>query len=98
MMGRLFHSVAYPCDSIRDFVYDYLEGGLPSIVGLRFRLHLVGCRDCRGFVRLYRMAANPGTFREEVEPPPEMLDRTLRFLEEKGLARSEAETKPPSGL
>jgi hypothetical protein len=89
MIQTIFHKAAYPCDQIRDFVYDYLEGGLPVRVGVRFRLHLLGCKDCRGFVRLYRMAANPSVFRESTPPPPEMLDRTLRFLEARGVLRDE---------
>jgi predicted anti-sigma-YlaC factor YlaD len=85
MTDSIFHTLAYPCGQIREFVYDYLEGGLPGIVRLRFRVHLMGCKDCRGFVRLYRMAANPAAFREETPPPAEMLDRTLRFLEREGV-------------
>ena len=85
MKETLFHTVAYPCEAIRDFVYGYLEGELPVTVRLRFRLHLLGCKDCRGFVRLYRMAAHPAVFREETPPPAEMLDRTLRFLETRGV-------------
>jgi predicted anti-sigma-YlaC factor YlaD len=94
MTESMFHTLAYPCAQIREFVYDYLEGDLPGIVRLRFRVHLMGCKDCRGFVRLYRLAANPAAFREETPPPAEMLDRTLRFLEREGvLPKDERETK-----
>jgi predicted anti-sigma-YlaC factor YlaD len=94
MIDVIFHKVAYPCEQVRDFMYDYLEGSLSPVVKARFRLHLAGCEDCRGFLRLYRMAANPSVFLEETPPPAEMLGHTLRFLEAEGvLAGKEGNAK-----
>jgi hypothetical protein len=71
----------YPCDKIPDFAYDYLEHRLPVVTALRFRTHLKFCEGCAEFVRLYRMAADPVRFLEENPAPPELIERTLEFLE-----------------
>jgi hypothetical protein len=71
----------YPCDKIPDFAYDYLEHRLPVTTALRFRTHLKFCKGCAEFVRLYRMAADPVQFLEENPAPPELIERTLEFLD-----------------
>lgn len=71
----------YPCDKIPDFAYDYLEHRLPVVTALRFRAHLKLCKGCNEFVQLYRMAADPVQFLHENPAPPELIERTLEFLE-----------------
>ena len=78
-------AVLYPCDRVRDMLYDVLEGTLPRSAALRFRLHLSVCARCRQYMRLYRMAAGMGAFRKD-NPPPAFMDRTLDFLERQGVA------------
>lgn len=82
---NLFHTLLYPCDKVRDFMYDYLEETLPKSVALRFHLHLNGCAACREYLYLYRTAANAGKFRRENPPPGELLDSTLDFLRREGV-------------
>lgn len=81
-MNRLMAPVFYPCAKIPDLAYDYLEHRLPVATALRFRAHLKLCKGCNEFVRLYRQAADPATFLEETPVPPELVERTLSFLEE----------------
>jgi hypothetical protein len=81
-MNRLMAPLLSPCAKIPDFAYDYLENRLPLATLLRFRAHLGLCADCAEFVRLYRLAADPVKFLEETPAPPELIERTLQFLEE----------------
>ena len=78
--------LVFPCDRVRDLLYDALEGSLSPLVSLRFRLHLKGCAPCREYLRLYRMAADMKSFRRDNPPPTPLMDRTLAFLEERGIA------------
>ena len=42
------------CREITELVTDHLERRLGMAVSLRFRLHLLGCRGCRAFLRQMR--------------------------------------------
>ena len=91
----LFYSLLYPCDRVRDFMYDYLEGGLPTLTSVRFHLHLNGCAACREYLYLYRTAANAEKFRKENPPPDELLSATLDFLTKEGIVEGEDSGVPP---
>jgi predicted anti-sigma-YlaC factor YlaD len=82
---KLFYRMFYPCDKVRDFMYDYLEGRLPMAAAIRFHLHLNGCEECRRYLFLYRTAANAERFRKENPPPEEFLSETLDFLRKEGI-------------
>ena len=83
----------YPCDRVRDMLYDDLEGTLPRIAVLRLKLHLTACARCRQYMRLYRMAADMRAFRRDNPPPTSFMDKTLDYLERQGIA----EPDPPRG-
>jgi hypothetical protein len=80
-MNRLMAPLFYPCAKIPDFTYDYLENRLPVSTTLRFRAHLSLCKGCAEFVRLYTLAADPVKFLEETPAPPDLIEKTLEFLE-----------------
>lgn len=81
----LFYTLLYPCDKVRDFMYDHLEGNLPPLTAIRFHLHLNGCPQCREYLYLYRKAADAQAFRKENPPPEEFLSTTLDFLKQEGI-------------
>jgi Putative zinc-finger len=81
----LFYALLYPCDKVRDFMYDHLEGNLPPLTAIRFHLHLNGCAQCREYLYLYRKAADAKAFRKENPPPEEFLSTTLDFLRKEGI-------------
>jgi predicted anti-sigma-YlaC factor YlaD len=66
------------CQSVHQFLADYLSGALPWRQRLVFRLHLLFCRDCREYLASYaatiRMAKTLG---ESAEPVPEELTRAI---------------------
>jgi len=89
----LFYTLLYPCDKVRDFMYDYLEGKLPMPTSIRFHLHLNGCEACREYLFLYRKAAEAEKFRRENPPPEELLSTTLDFLKREGIVAEEEDGK-----
>lgn len=96
-MSSLFYTAYYPCDRIRDMLYDALEGTLGPIVTLRFKLHIRGCSECREYMRLYNMAADMSAFRRDNPPPTALMDKTLAFLEKAGIAAPESPEDSGSG-
>ncbi len=74
------------CERIADFIYDYAEGNLPSQwLVMRFEAHISLCKRCREYLLLYKAAADASEFRSLNEPPPELLEKTLEFLQQAGL-------------
>jgi predicted anti-sigma-YlaC factor YlaD len=93
----LFYTLLYPCDKVRDFMYDYLEGKLPMLTSVRFHLHLNGCAACREYLYLYRKAADAERFRKENPPPDELLAATLDFLRREGAVGEGESGDAPDG-
>jgi predicted anti-sigma-YlaC factor YlaD len=77
---NLMTRIVYPCEKIVEFTYDYLENNLPALTKMRYRLHLSNCPNCREFLRLYRMAADPKAFLETNPIPDDLLQHTMEFL------------------
>ena len=100
-MSGWFYKAAYPCDKVRDFMYDYLDESLPKLTSIRFHLHLNGCAECREYLFLYKKAANAREFRMEHPAPDAFLASTLDFLQKEGIAdaasEADAETGRPEG-
>jgi len=88
-MNRLMSVMVFPCEKIREFVYDFVDGALDPLTSMRFRLHVKTCDCCHEYVKLYAQAADPVAFRAANPPPPEFLDRTLDFLRNEGLIDSD---------
>lgn len=86
----------FPCRKTGEFVYDYLEGRLGRLTAARFEMHLSRCGPCHEYVLLYRGAADGALFREANPPPPELLEKTLSFLECEGVL-DRNRPKPPAG-
>ncbi len=87
-MSGWFYKVLYPCDKVRDFMYDYLEEKLPTATSIRFHLHLNGCPECRAYLFLYKKAADAKAFRKEYPAPDAFLASTLDFLEKEGIVET----------
>ena len=90
-MSPLMRKALYPCEQVREFMYDYLEEKLPMVTSVRFHLHLNLCPPCREYLYLYRTAANAQAFRKENPVPDECLDSTLDFLKRAGIVSADAE-------
>lgn len=98
-MKGLMKEVMYPCDQIREFVFDYAEGKLDTWVAMRFKLHISICQDCNEYVRLYQSATDMRKFRKVKLPPREFIETTKQFLEKEGIAdfSEDVDQKPPQG-
>jgi predicted anti-sigma-YlaC factor YlaD len=84
-MSGLFYKVTYPCDKVRDFMYDFLDESLPTLTSIRFHMHLNGCAECREYLFLYKKTANAREFRKEHPAPDAFLASTLDFLRKEGI-------------
>lgn len=42
------------CQELDEFISDYIEGKLPATINLKFRLHLIACRDCKSYISAYK--------------------------------------------
>ncbi len=93
MIMSLMMKLMYPCEKIREFVFDYAEGRLNPFVAMRFKAHISKCRDCNEYVRLYKMAADIRKFRRVNPPPGKLVDKTMDFLQKEGLADFSDEPK-----
>lgn len=100
-MSGWFYKVTYPCDKVRDFMYDFLDESLPKLTSIRFHMHLNGCAECREYLFLYKKAANAREFRNEHPAPDAFLAGTLDFLRKEGAigaaSGAETETESPEG-
>ena len=100
-MNSMMAKIVFPCEKIREFVYDYAEGGLSPLTSMRFRMHIKACDCCGEYVRLYLLAANPEEFRKRMPPPSEFMDKTLEFLEREGILDqdgADSKREKPDGL
>lgn len=69
------------CEEFDKFMVDYLEGNLPFMKKLVFKMHLLMCGDCRAFVRAYKKTIELGKeyyshshAHTEIEPPEQLLE------------------------
>lgn len=65
---------------VREFLLHYLEGQLPWLKRLQFRLHLLLCPGCAGYLHRYRSSVALAQACLDDPPPPELVELTLRFL------------------
>lgn len=93
MHSPVFGKIWLTCPQIHDFIMDYLEGRLPKWVRWSFNFHIIFCKNCRYYVRLYRSAARGDEFIKENPVPEELSRLTYSFLEKEGIISSEAEGK-----
>lgn len=66
------------CDDVRRFVYFYLDGNLGERKSHLLTLHIDGCSDCDGRVRLHRRLRDLVRARLSREPVPDTLRIRLR--------------------
>ena len=81
---------------VREFLCDYLDRRLPVLKRVQFRLHLLLCAECGAYLRRYTNSLTLARNFLADPPPQELVDLTLRFLEQQparpGKAPESAET------
>ncbi len=68
---------------VREFLLDYLDGKVPLWRALQFRLHLYLCPPCRDYLERYNTSVTLSKKILADPPPPELIDLTLDFLDQK---------------
>lgn len=72
---------------VREFLIDYLEDQLSALKKVQFRLHLLMCKECGEYLRKYDSSVSLAQHYLEDPPPPELVELTLRFLDERASPR-----------
>lgn len=68
------------CQQVNQFILDYLEGDMDDQTRVAFESHLQNCPNCAAFLDQYRSTTRLVREAEEIEVPPEVVDRTIEFL------------------
>ena len=72
------------CESVNQFIIDYLEGTIPTRIRTRFEAHLAECPNCGPYFDQYlqtvELVKEEGTI--QPAPPEELVELTLSFLRE----------------
>ena len=68
---------------VREFLLHYLEHDLPLLKRLQFRMHLLMCPGCSTYLRKYRASVELSQAYLNDPPPPELVELTLKFLDER---------------
>lgn len=78
---------------VREFLIDFLEDKLPALKKYQFQMHLLLCKDCENYLGKYRSSIDLSKNYLADPPPPELVDLTLKFIEEK-LEEKKKENEP----
>ena len=68
---------------VREFLLHYLEGELPALKRMQFRLHLLLCPACTDYLRTYDSSVKLARSYLSDPPPQELVELTLKFLDER---------------
>ena len=68
---------------IREFLIDYVENKLPLLKKIQFRIHLMLCIDCSKYLQRYDTSTKLSKNFLNDPPPEELVNLTLKFLDER---------------
>ena len=68
---------------IREFLIDYVENELPFLKKYQFWIHLMLCTDCSQYLRRYDTSIKLSKNYLNDPPPEELVNLTLKFLDER---------------
>lgn len=81
---------------IREFLIDYVENKLPSLKKYQFWMHLLLCKDCGEYLRRYNTSVKLSKNFLEDPPPEELINLTMKFLDDKMAEAGKTKTDSPS--
>ena len=72
------------CKDVNDFLAAYVDNDLPDNLRRRYEAHISGCEICSAYLNQYRttMALTREAGSNGSEPPDELVEMTLAFLED----------------
>ena len=68
------------CEEIRRFLIDYLDRELPVVDSLLFRVHVMLCTACRGYMNRYQDSTELARKFLDDPPPPELINLAAEFV------------------
>jgi anti-sigma factor RsiW len=80
LMKHLF-SGSPSCQKVNSFIADYLDDELDPETRRKFVDHVADCNSCHAFLEEYKATVDFVRNSEAIEPPQELVEKTLAFLE-----------------
>jgi len=73
----------FTCQQVIALLVDYVDGTLQGQTARMLQEHLQDCPECVAFLRTYTATLRTTRTLRDVEMPPALQDRVLRFLRER---------------
>lgn len=86
---RQMHPVPKSCEEIRNFLMDYLDRELPVVDSLLFRMHVMLCTACRGYMNRYKDSTELARKFLDDPPPIELINLATEFMSKRTLGSTE---------
>ena len=77
LMGRRLSS-----EEVNKFIVDYMEGALPEDISSKFEKHISSCTNCYTYYEQYKATVALIKDESPIDPPAELVEHTLAFLQE----------------
>ena len=69
------------CEEANQFIMDFLDGTADEPIRMAFAAHLSTCPNCVAFLEQYRETIRLSRGARDVAIPPEVVCRTIEFLQ-----------------
>ncbi len=80
---KTFFRMAPTCEKVNDFIASYLEGALDEKTTRQFEAHIGACSTCSQYLDQYRTTVDLVHEAGSFDPPPELVEMTLAFLQKR---------------
>ncbi|MBT8400182.1 MAG: zf-HC2 domain-containing protein [Rhodothermia bacterium] len=71
------------CEKVNNFIASYLEGALDDKTTRQFEAHIRACTTCSQYLDQYRATVDLVHEAGSFDPPPELVEMTLAFLQKR---------------
>lgn len=80
---KTLFGMARTCEEVNDFIASYLEGALGDKTRRQFEAHIRACSTCSQYLDQYRTTMDLVHDAGRIDPPPELVEMTLAFLQKR---------------
>lgn len=80
---KTLFGMAPTCEKVNDFIASYLEGALDDKTTRQFEAHIRACPTCSQYLDQYRTTVDLVQDAGRFDPPPELVEMTLAFLQKR---------------
>ncbi len=80
---KTLFGAAPTCEKVNDFIASYLDGALDDKTTRQFEAHIRACSKCSQYLDQYKTTVNLVHDAGTIDPPPELVEMTLAFLQKR---------------